>query len=64
MGGCPFAPLAVGNVCSEDMVHMFHQIGEQTGINLERLIKTAKQLEEWMNKPLDGMVMKAGDHTF
>lgn len=58
LGGCPFAPKAVGNVCTEDMVNMFHQMGETTGTSLEKLIETAKWMEQLMEKPLPGMMMK------
>lgn len=57
-GGCPFAPKAVGNVCTEDMVHMFHAMGEETGIRLEALIDAALWLETQLERRLDGMMMK------
>lgn len=57
-GGCPFAPKAVGNVCTEDMIHMFHAMGEETGIQLEALIDTALWLEQQLERRLDGMMMK------
>ncbi|PPA69032.1 hydroxymethylglutaryl-CoA lyase [Jeotgalibacillus proteolyticus] len=60
LGGCPFAPKAVGNVCTEDMVNMFHGMGVETGTDLEKLIHTAAWMEEVMERPLDGMLMKAG----
>lgn len=60
LGGCPFAPKAVGNVCSEDMIHMFEQIGVETGVDLQHMILTSEQLEQRMEKNLEGMVMKAG----
>ncbi|MEI2400967.1 hydroxymethylglutaryl-CoA lyase, partial [Paenibacillus phytohabitans] len=60
LGGCPFAPKAVGNVCTEDMVNMFERMGVQTNTNLEELIQTAKYMEQQMERPLDGMIMKAG----
>lgn len=60
LGGCPFAPTAAGNVCTEDMVHLFQQIGEETSANLELLIETAKWIEKKVNRRLDGLVMKAG----
>ncbi|AIC93634.1 MULTISPECIES: hydroxymethylglutaryl-CoA lyase [Shouchella] len=60
LGGCPYAPLAVGNVCTEDMVHMFHEMGVETGVDLDRLIQTAQMIQNWFPKPLPGMVMKAG----
>jgi hydroxymethylglutaryl-CoA lyase len=60
MGGCPFAPKAVGNVCTEDMVNMFHGMGIETNSDLEKLLETSKWLEDIMGRPLDGMLMKAG----
>jgi hydroxymethylglutaryl-CoA lyase len=60
LGGCPFAPKAVGNVCTEDMVNMFKRMDVETGTDLERLVTTAKWLEKSMERPLDGMLIKAG----
>lgn len=60
LGGCPFAPKAVGNVCTEDMVNMFHGMGIGTGTNLGELLETAKWMETVMDRPLDGMLLKAG----
>lgn len=60
MGGCPFAPNAAGNVCTEDMVHMLHEMGIETGLNLSRLLKAARLAEQLVGHPLDGQVMKAG----
>ncbi|OUM88835.1 MAG: hydroxymethylglutaryl-CoA lyase [Bacillus thermozeamaize] len=57
-GGCPFAPKAVGNVCTEDMVNMFHMMGASTGIDLDQLIDTALWLEQQLERRLDGMMMK------
>lgn len=58
LGGCPFAPRAVGNVCTEDIVNMFHEMKVVTGTDLDKLIGTAEWIEELMEKPLDGMLMK------
>ncbi|MGD7051021.1 hydroxymethylglutaryl-CoA lyase [Rossellomorea marisflavi] len=60
LGGCPFAPKAVGNVCTEDMVNMFHQMGIDTGTNLSALLETSSWTENIMGRPLDGMLLKAG----
>ncbi|MEC2077144.1 hydroxymethylglutaryl-CoA lyase [Metabacillus fastidiosus] len=60
LGGCPFAPKAVGNVCTEDMVNMFHSMDIQTNTNLEKLIDSAKWIERQMNRTLNGMLMKSG----
>ncbi|WP_142826701.1 hydroxymethylglutaryl-CoA lyase [Planococcus soli] len=58
LGGCPFAPKAVGNVCTEDMVNMFVGMGIETGMDLQGLIDTAVWMELQMERPLDGMMMK------
>ncbi|MEC3884892.1 hydroxymethylglutaryl-CoA lyase [Halobacillus sp. HZG1] len=58
LGGCPFAPKAVGNVCTEDMVHMFHQMGVETTASLDPLVETTHWLEGLMEKKLPGMVSK------
>lgn len=60
LGGCPYAPGATGNVCSEDLVHCLHEMGYETGIDLDALIDTAKRVEEIVGYTLPGQVMKAG----
>ena len=60
LGGCPFAPGATGNVPTEDMVHMLHEMGIETGIDLPALIATARLAEEIIGEVLPGQVMKAG----
>lgn len=63
IGGCPFAPGATGNICTEDIVHMFEQMGVETGIDLEQLIQASKKLESILGYTLPGQVMKAGKST-
>ena len=60
LGGCPFAPGASGNVCSEDLVHGLHAMGVETGINLSALIDTSKRVQEIVGRPLPGQIIKAG----
>lgn len=60
IGGCPFAPGAPGNVCSEDLVHMLHEMGIATNINLPKLIATAKLTQDLLGRELPGQTMKAG----
>jgi hydroxymethylglutaryl-CoA lyase len=60
LGGCPYAPLAVGNVCTEDLVNMCESMGIQTGIDLDKLLEVANWMESQVNHRLDGLVMKAG----
>jgi len=62
LGGCPFAAHkgAAGNICTEDLVFMCHEMGIQTGIDLERLIACAHLAEEIVGHPLPGKVQRAG----
>jgi hydroxymethylglutaryl-CoA lyase len=60
LGGCPFAPGAAGNVCSEDVVYMLERAGIVTGMDLDKLIATNAWLSEIMGKTLPGMVGCAG----
>lgn len=62
LGGCPFAAHkgAAGNICTEDFVFMCHEMGIETGIDLEKLIECAQLAEEIVGHPLPGKVMRAG----
>jgi hydroxymethylglutaryl-CoA lyase len=60
IGGCPFAPRATGNICTEDTVLMLHELGIQTGIDVLRLIEVARVAEGVLGQTLPGQVMKAG----
>jgi hydroxymethylglutaryl-CoA lyase len=60
LGGCPFAPGASGNVCTEDLVHCLHAMGVATGIDLDRLIAASRRVEQMIGRPLPGQIIKAG----
>ena len=60
LGGCPFAPGATGNICTEDLVFLLHEMGIETGIDLKKLCGVAKRVEEVVGRVLPGQVMKAG----
>ena len=60
IGGCPFAPRATGNICTEDLVYMLHGEGVETGIDLGALIGVAEWLEGVLQRPLEGYVYRAG----
>jgi hydroxymethylglutaryl-CoA lyase len=60
LGGCPFAPGATGNICTEDLVYLLEESGFDTGIDLEALIAVARRVEAVIGRPLPGQVMKAG----
>jgi hydroxymethylglutaryl-CoA lyase/(R)-citramalyl-CoA lyase len=60
VGGCPFAPKATGNICTEDLVYMLHGEGIETGIDLDALIRVAEWLEGALEHQLPGQVYRAG----
>ncbi|WP_373182329.1 hydroxymethylglutaryl-CoA lyase [Halomonas campaniensis] len=60
LGGCPYAPGATGNVCTEDLVHMFEQMGVATGVDLDGLLAASATLPELVGHETPGQVVKAG----
>jgi hydroxymethylglutaryl-CoA lyase len=60
IGGCPFAPGAPGNICSEDLIHMLHEMGVETGVDLLALIECARLLEGLLGHEVPGQTIKAG----
>ncbi|AUT63578.1 hydroxymethylglutaryl-CoA lyase [Paraburkholderia terrae] len=60
LGGCPFAPGASGNICTEDLVNMCDEIGIPTGIDLQKLIALSRTLPALLGHDVPGQLMKAG----
>ncbi|MEE2716480.1 MAG: hydroxymethylglutaryl-CoA lyase [SAR324 cluster bacterium] len=60
LGGCPFAPRATGNICTEDLAYMLRNMDCETGIDLPRLLETANWMQDFFEAALPGQVMKAG----
>ena len=60
LGGCPFAPGATGNICTEDLVNMAHEMGLATGLDLEALIGLSRDLPRLVGHDVPGQVAKAG----
>jgi hydroxymethylglutaryl-CoA lyase len=60
LGGCPFAPGATGNICTEDMVNMLSDMGYDTGVDLDRLIAAARRVPGIVGHDTPGQVAKAG----
>ena len=61
IGGCPFAPRATGNVCTEDLLYAFHREGVETGVDLDALIEVAEWLSIQLGRTLPGRVYRAGN---
>lgn len=60
VGGCPFAPNATGNICTEDLVFMLHRMGITTGLDLDQLAETANWLRSHLGDSVVGLYSKAG----
>jgi len=60
LGGCPYAKGATGNVATEDLVHLLHEMGVETGIDLHRLIECARFAQSLVGRPLESRVSKVG----
>jgi hydroxymethylglutaryl-CoA lyase len=60
LGGCPVPPGATGNIASEDLVSMLHEMGIGTGIDLPALIACARRVQEILGRPLGSHTLVAG----
>jgi hydroxymethylglutaryl-CoA lyase len=60
LGGCPVPPGSTGNVGSEDVVSMLHEMGVETGIDLARLVEASRAAQEVLGRPLGAHVLRAG----
>jgi hydroxymethylglutaryl-CoA lyase len=60
LGGCPVPKGATGNIASEDLVSMLHEMGFETGIDLEKLVECAREAQRVLGRPLGSHVLTAG----
>ena len=60
LGGCPYAPGASGNVCSEEIVHALQLMGFDTGVDLPALIAAAERLPGLIGHDIPSQIVKAG----
>jgi hydroxymethylglutaryl-CoA lyase len=60
MGGSPFATGATGNIATEDLVHMLHDMQIDTGIDLEALLDAARVAQSLVDGELPSKLLKAG----
>jgi hydroxymethylglutaryl-CoA lyase len=60
LGGCPVPPGATGNIATEDLVSMLHEMGIQTGIDLGALVEASRAAQELLGRPLGSHVLSAG----
>jgi hydroxymethylglutaryl-CoA lyase len=60
LGGCPVPPGATGNIASEDVVSMLHEMGIETGIDLPALVDASREAQQALGRPLGSHVLVAG----
>jgi hydroxymethylglutaryl-CoA lyase len=60
LGGCPFPRGATGNIATEDLVSMLHEMGVETGVDLEKLLAAARAAQEVLGRPLGSHTLVAG----
>jgi hydroxymethylglutaryl-CoA lyase len=63
LGGCPYAPGATGNVATEEVVHMLHDMGVDTGIDLDAMVEAARLAERIVGRELPSGVLRAGPRS-
>jgi hydroxymethylglutaryl-CoA lyase len=60
LGGCPVPAGATGNVATEDLVSMLHEMGIETGVDLPALLACARRAQEILGRPLGSHTLVAG----
>ena len=60
LGGCPVPAGATGNIATEDLVSMLHEMGIATGIDLARLLEASRAVRDVLGRPLGSHVLLAG----
>jgi hydroxymethylglutaryl-CoA lyase len=60
LGGCPVPPGSTGNVATEDLVSMFHEMGVDTGVDLEALLDASRDVQTVLGRPLGSHLLTAG----
>jgi hydroxymethylglutaryl-CoA lyase len=60
LGGCPVPAGATGNIATEDLVSMLHQMGIETGVDLPALLACARRVQEILGRPLGSHTLVAG----
>jgi hydroxymethylglutaryl-CoA lyase len=60
LGGCPVPAGSTGNIATEDLVSMFHEMGVESGLDLERIIAAAKEAQSTLGRKLTSHSIVAG----
>jgi hydroxymethylglutaryl-CoA lyase len=60
LGGCPVPKGATGNIATEDLVSMLHEMGYETGVDLDKLLEATRAVQTVLGRPLTGHLLTAG----
>jgi hydroxymethylglutaryl-CoA lyase len=60
LGGCPVPAGATGNIATEDLVSMLHEMGVRTGVDLPALLECSRQVQQHLGRPLGSHTLVAG----
>ncbi|HET8673230.1 MAG TPA: hydroxymethylglutaryl-CoA lyase [Thermoleophilaceae bacterium] len=60
LGGCPVPKGATGNIATEDLVSMLHEMGYETGVDLEQLLEASRAVRDVLGRPLTSHLLTAG----
>ena len=60
LGGCPIMVGGTGNVPTEDVVNLCHEIGIQTGINIEGVCEASRKMQAFLGRPLPSAILRSG----
>jgi hydroxymethylglutaryl-CoA lyase len=60
LGGCPFTAVAAGNVCTEDLAHLFQRMGVATGVDMAAVAEVTKDAAAFFGRVLPGVVHRTG----
>jgi hydroxymethylglutaryl-CoA lyase len=60
LGGCPVPPGSTGNIATEDLISMFHEMGVATGVDLEALLEASRDVQQVLGRPLGSHLLTAG----
>ncbi len=59
LGGCPYAPGATGNLATEDLIYMLDGLGQETGVDLDALVRASGFIEDKVGHTLPSRVLQA-----
>jgi hydroxymethylglutaryl-CoA lyase len=60
LGGCPVPPGSTGNIATEDLISMLHEMGVQTGVDLDALLAVSRDVQRVLGRPLGSHLLTAG----